>query len=129
MIMNVKRPFASYIAAPFGLGPHGSTLLPSGFTSWAETNIQVPTSWSLIDFCWAATLLGNKAAANTIGTDLTQQTRLGALQILELAAPGHVVAGWELDLAGHRFLCVPPRSRRRRGRRSCSVSYCNGRQF
>jgi hypothetical protein len=44
MIMKVNRPLASYIAAPFGLGPHGSTLLPSGFTSWAETNIQLPTS-------------------------------------------------------------------------------------
>src|SRR5262249_58303237 len=75
MIMNVKRPFASYIAAPFGLGPHGSTLLPSGFTSWAETNIQVPTSWSLIDFCSAATLLGNKPTPHTIGTDLVSTLR------------------------------------------------------
>src|SRR5438105_10972654 len=69
MIMNVKRPFASYIAAPFGLGPHGSTLLPSGFTSWAETNIQVPTSCSLIDFCWPTAVLGADAAATAMIAD------------------------------------------------------------
>jgi Cu/Ag efflux pump CusA len=34
------------------------------------------------------------------------QPRLGAFEILELAAPGDVIAGWELDLARHRFLRI-----------------------
>src|SRR5882762_5694272 len=39
-----KRPFASKMTKPFGLGPNGWTFVPSGRTLSTETHVQVPTS-------------------------------------------------------------------------------------
>src|SRR5712692_8179961 len=50
---------------PFGLGPQRSTLVPSFCTSVDVTNVQVPTSCSLSDFCWATAWPGSKASPNT----------------------------------------------------------------
>src|SRR6476620_8777200 len=39
---------------PFGLGPKSWCLVPSGATALLEVMIQLPTSWSLSDFCCAS---------------------------------------------------------------------------
>src|SRR3989442_3081939 len=56
--------FLSNTNMPLGLGPQRSTLVPSFCTSADVTNIQVPTSCSLSDFCWAMAWLGSKASPN-----------------------------------------------------------------
>src|SRR6266853_80840 len=51
-VMNcAKWPCASKMKIPFGFEPQRSVFLPSRCTSSAETNVHVPTIWSLIDFC------------------------------------------------------------------------------
>src|SRR6267143_2046886 len=55
-VMNcAKLPFPSNMKMPFGLEPQRSLLVPSAFTSSAETKIQVPTIclFSVFPFCCA----------------------------------------------------------------------------
>ena len=44
-----KRPFASKLATPFGLGPKSCCLLPSLLTCSQEASVHDPTSWSFSD--------------------------------------------------------------------------------
>src|SRR5712691_8352418 len=56
-VMNcAKLPFPSNMKMPFGLEPQRLLLVPSAFTSSAETKVQVPTICflSVFPFCCAA---------------------------------------------------------------------------
>src|SRR5215471_2644925 len=49
---------------PFGFAPHRSEVLPSLLVSRFETNVQIPVSCSLSDFCWARPVVGSRASAH-----------------------------------------------------------------
>src|SRR5712692_3721143 len=73
--MIKKRPFASNTLTPFGLAPNRWNLLPSLFVCSHETVVQVPTSWSLSDFCWPTALPGSKANPNAVIADRLRMLR------------------------------------------------------
>src|SRR6476660_6889 len=52
--------------SPFGFGPQRSDLVPSLLVSTADTNVHVPMSCSLSDFCWAKASPGNEASPNAV---------------------------------------------------------------
>src|SRR5438876_11387881 len=51
---------------PLGLAPKSCRLGPVGGVASSETSVQVPTSWSLSDFCWATALPGSRASPNAV---------------------------------------------------------------
>src|SRR3990172_6024568 len=62
---------------PAALPPHGSNLVPSGLVLTADTNVQVPTSCSLSDFCWATAspVSGTNRSANIVSAANTSHKR------------------------------------------------------
>src|SRR2546428_6282323 len=101
---------------PFGLGPQRSTLVPSFCTSADVTNVQVPTSCSLSDFCWAMTWPGSKASPNTqtlrtLRRFMAFLLRVFGTFVAPTAAARHAAeSGWRRPTTGVRR--GPPEHRR-----------------
>src|SRR5258706_25569 len=68
-----KRPLSVKTRRLFGFGPHSG--LPSGSLAVDETYVQVPTSCSFNDLCWAPALPCGEPSPNTMSTESLKRLR------------------------------------------------------